>query len=74
MITTAKTMEDLIRQAESVQQRLEAGQISNSVARTLLVSITVKMNGFRINMQASALGCTIKNQELFEEQRLKLVA
>lgn len=67
-----ETVESLADEAKTIQGKLEAGTMSNAVARTLLAAIKLRMDGFRMNMQASSLGCDIIDHATHARDRIKL--
>lgn len=55
----------------SVQKRLELGELSNSVARTLLHSAKITLDTLRTEMEAARLGCEFGAVAFDERDRNK---
>lgn len=68
-----ETVETLIDEAKSIQDRLGSGAMSNTVARTLLTAIKIRLDGFKVNMAASSLGCSIQDHAIHVADRQKAI-
>jgi hypothetical protein len=66
-----KTTEDLRNDVIKIRDQLEAGTISNAIARTLIFGSKIVLDTLKVEMEAARLGTSFSAVHFDEEDRPK---